>query len=399
MPDSSVEPPASGTMRAVVLSAPRQARVETVRMPSFGPRDVLTRPLAVGICGTDFHIYEGEANYQCDRDGHPIPLQRAPLVLGHEIFAEVVEKGREVGDDLRVGDHVVVDQGWNCQSQGRHPVCTFCASGDSHQCEFYLEQGLAGLPGGLAEFLQVPAVNALRAERHLDPCVGALSEPLGCVLHASATVKRAVQARYRFAGVSPIRTVLICGAGPAGLLFVQYLRQVERFDGQILVADPVADKRALAVKFGATALDPAAAPLTEQVREKTGGAGVEYLIDAAGNGPLFAEMPGLIRKQATILLYGHGHANANLSLLNALQFKEVCFVAAVGASGGFDANGRPSIYRQALELLASRTVCVEDLLSHRFRGLQAGLDVFARDRYAPNYIKGVVLPQEAPAPT
>src|SRR2546429_10016831 len=93
------------------------------------------------------------------------------------------------------------------------------------------------------------------------------------------------------------------------LLFIQYLRAVLGYDGLLLVSEPNAEKRKLAKHFCADeALDPEACDWIEAVKERTGGKGVEYLIEASGAGQVFASIPGLIRKQATVLLYGHGHA-------------------------------------------------------------------------------------------
>ena len=123
-----------------------------------------------------------------------------PQVLGHEIVGTVVECGAGVAD-LRPGDDVVVDQGINCVSAGRAPRCEYCATGDSHQCAFYREHGITGLPGGLAEFVTVPAVNTIpigdgRAARDH----AALTEPLGCIVHSSDMVRarrRALRPRPR----------------------------------------------------------------------------------------------------------------------------------------------------------------------------------------------------------
>jgi L-iditol 2-dehydrogenase len=94
----------------------------------------------------------------------------------------------------------------------------------------------------------------------------------------------------------------VCGAGPAGLLFVQYLRTVVGFDGLLLVSEPNAMKRALAERFGAEVLDPSHGALEEEVAERTNGRRIELLIDASGAGAVFTAIPGLIRKQATVLL-------------------------------------------------------------------------------------------------
>jgi hypothetical protein len=139
------------TMRACVLHDVRRLEVRDVLVPRPGPRDVLLRVRAVGLCGTDLHIYRGEANYNTDQCGRPVPFSRQPQILGHEIAGEVVSAGAEV-KDLRVGDRVAVDQGLNCMSHGREALCEYCATGDSHQCETYAEHGITGLPGGMSEY-------------------------------------------------------------------------------------------------------------------------------------------------------------------------------------------------------------------------------------------------------
>ena len=60
------------------------------------------RPVAVGLCGTDFHIFAGHSNYNTNPRGEPVPLRESPQILGHEIVAVVEECGREVRD-LRPG--------------------------------------------------------------------------------------------------------------------------------------------------------------------------------------------------------------------------------------------------------------------------------------------------------
>src|SRR5271169_1680619 len=347
-------------MKACVLCDVGRIEVRDVPQPRVGARDVLLRIAAVGICGTDAHIFSGHANYNTDSAGKNIPLSVQPQILGHEISGEVAEVGGEVRD-LTVGDRVVMDQGLNCVSTHREPRCEYCLSGDSHQCAFYTEHGITGLPGGLAEFIAVPASNAVRLAGNLDMSEAALAEPLGCVIHSSDTVARA-RTRYVLKGESAerrVRNILICGAGPAGLLFLQYLRRVLGYDGLLLVSEPNEIKRELAKQFGADeVLDPSNGELGGSVREHTKGRGIEYLIEASGQGRSFAAIPTLIRKQATVLLYGHGHAGVELSALNSVMFKEPTLVTPVGASGGFEKDGRPSVYARALRLIEQGQIAV-----------------------------------------
>lgn len=376
-------------MRAAALVAAR--RIELIDLPrvALGPHDVRLAPTTVGVCGTDLHIWSGESNFHLDERGAPVPLERAPQVLGHEITARVLEVGSAVRD-LALGERVVVDQGRNCTSERREPACEYCASGDSHQCEFYSEHGITGLPGGFAEELVVPALNAVRLESALPCSLAVLTEPLACVLHCLDFAARA-RARYRLDAREPaerVRTVVILGAGPAGLLFVQILRHELRFDGPILVADPSAPKRALARQFGAEAHEPA--QLLAALLERTHGRRAELLIEASGAGQAFAAMPALIRKQATVLLYGIGHGGASLESLNPVQWREAVLVTSVGASGGFDADGRPSVYRRALALLERQAIHVDALVTHTYQGLAQVARAFGADPALPEYVKGVV---------
>jgi L-iditol 2-dehydrogenase len=378
-------------MRASVLCDVGQIEVRDVPRPHISSYEVLVRVSAVGLCGTDAHIFAGHSNYNTNERGVPIPLAVQPQILGHEIAGIVEQVGSQVGG-LQVGDRVVVDQGLNCVST-RRALCEYCRTGDSHQCEFYREHGITGLPGGLAEFIAVPAVNTVKINSPLESVAAALVEPLGCVIHSCAVVARA-RTRYAVSDDSTsgrVRTAMICGAGPAGLLFTQYLRKVLGYDGLLLVSDPNKLKRELAKSLGASeTIDPGDCDLIEVAMEYSGGKGVEYLIEASGAGQVVASISGLICKQATVLLYGHGHAGVDLSVLNNLMFREPVLITPVGASGGFESDGRSSIYTRALHLIEEKKIEVASLITHTYSALESVANALVNDMHKPEYVKGVV---------
>lgn len=380
-------------MKASVLYDVGRMEVRDVPRPAILPREVLVRVRTVGLCGTDAHIFSGHANYNTNERGRPIPLVLQPQILGHEI-AGIIEEVGSLVNDLSVGDRVVVDQGINCVSRARENLCEYCNTNDSHQCEFYREHGITGLPGGLADYIAIPAVNAVKINSSFGFSEVALVEPVGCIVHSSDRVAN-IAARYTVNADSSerrVRSVLICGAGPAGLLFTQYLRRVIGYDGSLFVSDPNDRKRELAKDLGADeTIDSSKSDTVEAVQEYTGGKGVEYVIEASGAGEVLGSIAQLIPKQATVLLYGHGHAGTDLSVLNSLLFKEPTLVASVGASGGFDSDGRPSVYRRALNLIEKKEISVSSLITHKYSSLGEVEGALGREIHDDDYVKGVVI--------
>src|SRR5688572_30603084 len=115
----------NGSMKASVLCDVQRIEVRDVPRPILSPYEVLVRIVAVGLCGTDSHIFAGHANYNTNEYGQPIPLAVQPQILGHEITGVVEEVGNAV-EDLQAGYRVVVDQGLNCVSRRRDVLCEYC---------------------------------------------------------------------------------------------------------------------------------------------------------------------------------------------------------------------------------------------------------------------------------
>ena len=101
-------------------------------------------------------------------------------------------------------------------------------------------------------------------------------------------------------------------------------------------------------------------------------------------------MPGLIRKQATVLCYGHGHAGTDLSVLSSIFFKEPVLVSSVGASGGFESDGRPSVYTRALNLIEQNQIDIAPLITHRYTSFADVEKALSVDVHSGDYVKGVV---------
>lgn len=378
-------------MKALAVYEAAKMELRDIAQPALQPHEIAVQVGAVGLCGTDFHIYEGKANYNFDANGRRVPLNEQAQVLGHEFCGTIVEVGKDVRD-LQVGDRVIVDQGINCSSRNlpSSKWCEYCLSGDTHQCLHYKEHGITGEQGALAEFIVVPAVNAIRIESDLPMHEAALCEPLGCIIHASE-LQMKTSARFTFGGKHPINSVLIFGAGPAGLLFTQYLRNVVGYTKQLIVSEPNEQRRNLAESYGATTIDPTANDLVEAVQDLTHGDRVQYIIESAGVAQIFPNIPGILRKQGTLMMYGHGHYGADLGVMNSIQFLEPTIICPGGASGALGINGKPVTPAKALDLLSSGLIEVSRFITNQYSSLEAVPQAFTQDRFDSGYIKGVAV--------
>lgn len=380
-------------MRAAVLVDVGRVELEDVKKPTPGPREVLVKVEACGICGSDFHIFTGEGNWNLDDSGRPIPLSEQPQILGHEITGTIVAVGNEVSD-LNENDRVVLDQGINCVSVGRDPMCEYCVRESSHLCTHYAEHGITGLPGGFAEFVCVPAVNAIKIETGLSFECAALTEPIACILRALSKLQSS-GGRFSFQAQDPIdriKTIVIAGGGPAGQIFLQVLRKDLKFDGTIILSDPSEVKRSIADQFDCITLGIQPDEIVQRIEQTSGGQLAELVIDACGAGAIWDDVPTWIRKQASILMYGYGRRGASMELLNALQWREPNIVTPAGASGGFDADGRPSIYRRSLQMLESGIMRAEPLITHRYDTLGSLQHILDHEMTHQDYLKGIMHP-------
>jgi D-arabinitol dehydrogenase (NADP+) len=257
-------------MKAAVLEAIKKITIKSdVPPPSIGPRDVLVRAKACGICGTDVHIWEGDF------------FPTFPLVPGHELAGEVAAIGAEVVD-LAVGDRVMVDPTVTCEE------CHFCMINRQNHCLNWNAVGVTR-DGGFAEYVKVPAKNCHRFQR-VSFSEAAFCEPLACVVFG--------QDRARIALGSE---VLVIGAGPIGQLHVQ----ASRANGasSITVVDVVESKLALAREHGATDALIADNALEARLR-KIARHGFDVVIDATGIARVLSDSLKYVKNGGKYLVFG-----------------------------------------------------------------------------------------------
>jgi 2-desacetyl-2-hydroxyethyl bacteriochlorophyllide A dehydrogenase len=270
-------------MLAAKFLGRRDARIDDYPVPKIEDNELLVRVATCGICGTDIHIYEGE-----------VPLATLPVIPGHEFCGRIEEVGTAV-TDLALGDAVVVEPNLFCGQ------CHYCRTGKKHFCVNWAGVGVTR-DGGFAEFAAVPRQAVYAMPEWLSFKKGSFFEPVACVLHG---IERA--------GLLPGDSVVLCGAGSIGLLFVQLLKRAGA--GQVIVSDFDPVKLDVARDLGADiAVNPAEADLKEVVMERTAGFGAEIAIDATGSPEAISSLFELAQQTGKILLFGVSAETAQIKV-------------------------------------------------------------------------------------
>jgi acryloyl-coenzyme A reductase len=254
-------------MRAVVVrqtGAPEVLRVEDVARPQLGPRDVLIRIAACGVCTLDV----------VTRNGTYRNRVALPLIPGHEIAGAVVEAGSEVRR-FRAGDRVATTQRYHiCGS------CRLCRSGHETLCAERKFLGQQGLVGGYAEYVAVEEDNVAIVPANVsDEQASSAACAIGTSLNAVRDVGR----------VKPGESVLVTGAG--GGLGVHALQLAHLCGAFVIAVTGSPDKAELLKELGAheVLVTDRGEDFSQRVRAVTGGEGVDVIIDNVGT-PSFTAM-------------------------------------------------------------------------------------------------------------
>jgi L-iditol 2-dehydrogenase len=264
------------TMKAAVLHAANDLRVEEVPVPSIGPEDALVRVRACGICASDVHYFVH------GRIGQYVVEE--PMIVGHELAGDVVAVGPDVRG-LAVGTRVALEPGVTC---GR---CQMCKSGRYNLCPDVSFFATPPVQGAMSEYAVIRADFAHPLPDHVSYEQGALCEPISVGIHCCDLT-----------GVKAGDCVVILGAGPIGLTAILAARQ--RGAGLVIISDVYPARLDVARRLGAVAVDVRTEDLAAVVGERTAGVGAEALFDTSGIRAVTETAPELVRKGGAIAVVG-----------------------------------------------------------------------------------------------
>ncbi len=314
-------------MKAAVFIGKEKVQIREVPVPKIREDEVLVKVKAVGICGTDIHIYKGE--YFTD----------FPVIPGHE-FSGVVEQAGGQTKYFKKGDRVTADPNVFCES------CYFCKRNLQNHCENLRVIGVSGsnAHGAFAEYVAVPYRNVFHLEGNMSFEEGAFAEPVACIAHGMD------MAEIRFGS-----EVLIVGAGPIGQLLLQ---AVKSFGGaKVVILDVDGKKLKTAEELGAdTAL---AADGSESGKLKDiAPRGFDYVIDATGIPEIVERSLKFLKRAGTYLVFGVCPKESKITI-NPYEV----FLYDWKIIGSFAIRKN---FGQSINMLSSRKIKIDKLVSLRY---------------------------------
>ncbi len=332
----------------------QDVRLEEMPTPQIGPGELLVRVLASGICGSDVMEW-----YRLDR---------APLVLGHEIAGEIVEVGDGV-ERYKEGERVSAAHHVPCN------ICQYCLSGHHTVCDTLRQTNFD--PGGFAEYIRLPAINVDRGVFMLPDEVSyeeaTFIEPLACVLRGQ-----------RLAHMSPGNSVLVIGSGIAGLLHVQLARTLEA--GRVIATDINDYRLEAAQRFGADVAIHAGDDLPARLRQVNDGRLADLVIVCTGAISAIAQALQSVERGGTVLLFAPTEPGVAIPIsINELFWRNDVTLTTSYA-------GSPADYMAALELIRAHHICPGEMITHRLSLAETGLG-FQLVASAQDSIKVIIEPQ------
>lgn len=322
----------SESMRAVIKASPGPGlQVAQVPIPIPKPDEILVRVRAASICGTDLHIYNWDP-WAASRV-HP------PVVVGHEVCGEVVDRGSmvrtpEIGDFVSLESHVICN------------TCSYCRTGMGHLCA---NTRLIGVDrdGGFAEYIAIAAQNAWPNPPDLPLEVAVLQENFGNAVHTA------------FAVDLRAKKVLVTGCGPVGLMTIAVARAI---GARAIFATDISRYRIdFARRMGADlALHAVEDPVIEMIREATDGEGVDVLLEMSGAPSAIDQGFLLLKPGGDVALLGVAPGPFEFDWNHHIVFKGASVVGITG-------RRLWHTWYQARGLIRSGAVDLSPMVTHRFR--------------------------------
>ena len=242
--------------------------------------EVLIQVKAVGICGTDIHIFNGE---RTDVE--------YPRVMGHELSGIVVETGKDVAN-VKAGDHVVLDPVMACGT------CRTCKRGHENVCESVKCFGVQ-MDGGFQDYIRVPAKQVYAVSEQIPFEEAAVAEPFSVAANILSRAEVAAGDR-----------VAVIGAGTIGLCIVQGAKSI----GAGVLAMDISDRKLEKAKeFGADACVNTKDTAFSSAVEAFAPGGVDVIIDAVGITPFVEKCISLAAPFGRIVVISFDERPARIS--------------------------------------------------------------------------------------
>jgi len=268
---------AKKTMLALVKTEPKQGlTLKKVPIPHTNPGEVKIRVLKSAICGTDMHIYNWDEWSQ--------RTIKTPQIIGHEFVGEIVELGGGVAQ-YSVGDIV------SCEGHIVCKTCRNCMAGRLHLCKHTIGVGV-NRDGCFAEYITIPAENAVRVTSGIPLEIAACFDALGNAVHTAL--------KFDLTG----EDVLITGAGPIGIMAAIICRHCGVKKIAITDLNPYRLELAKKAVPSAYVVDPRKISMHDMMSEMGMTEGFDIGLEMSGSPKAFSDMVESMGNGGKIALLG-----------------------------------------------------------------------------------------------
>jgi len=308
-------------MKAVVINKAGQVSVENVTYPKLGKDEIIIQVKNCGVCGTDFHIYNGDF------------VGSYPIIPGHEVSGVVVELGSDVSKP-EIGTRVTVDPSIFCGA------CYFCKTNRGNHCQNWQALGVTQ-NGGFAEYIKAPQENVYTIPESMSFIEAAFVEPVSCIVYGLRRLK-----------ITNGDNVLILGAGPIGLQMAQLIKHGNAASVTVTDLKPSRLELAKSLGLGKTVL---ADDKQFQVLKDIAPLGFDVVIDVTGVAKVAETAISYTKNTGKVMFFGVCPPEDKIAISPFEIYKRDLEI--------YGSFALCYTFYAAIDLLENKAICVKPLVS------------------------------------
>lgn len=319
-------------MKVAVMEEIGRMAVREMNIPDIKSNQVLVKLYRCNICTSDWQTWAGMRKSM---------NRKFPYAPGHEAAGEIVEIGKDIKADLKVGMHVGIGSVFSVGCGG----CYFCKAGHQDRCINKPEElEIEGVKGNFAmsQYCAYEPKRLYRINEDIPYSIGGFLEPISTTVHG-----------VRRARIVPGEKVLVIGAGNLGLINAQTARA---YGGKVFVSELSEERCRISESLGFVTINPKKSDLKETIKKLTNNIGVDVVIIAVGRTDANSQAFDALASMGRVLFFAAGYPEPEICVSsNKVHYNEYELIGTY--------NADQSDYQIAAQLLNEGKMKVDQLIS------------------------------------